>query len=115
MEPQIVPARNTPASAKAAGGAMIRRRPRRRRSKGDGMRRLAGWLGGTALLLAAGTAGATQSGIVAMRNWKVMDDCARKAQLAFPDFTAEANAKRDARLKECLTQHNLPPRTPLPR
>ena len=76
------------------------------------MKRLAGCLGAAALLLAP-PALATQSGIVAMRNWKVMDECARKAQEAFPDFTQEGNAKRDARLKECLAQHNLPPRTPL--
>lgn len=76
------------------------------------MKRLAGCLGAAALLLAQ-PALATQSGIVAMRNWKVMDECARKAQEAFPDFTQEGNAKRDARLKECLAQHNLPPRTPL--
>jgi hypothetical protein len=76
------------------------------------MKRWAWCLGAAALLLAE-PAAATQSGITAMRNWKAMDDCARKAQEAFPDFTEEANAKRDARLKECLAQHNLPPRAPL--
>ena len=78
------------------------------------MSRLSGCVAIVALLL-ANTAGATQSGITAIKNWSVMDDCAKKAQAAFPDFTAEANAKRDARLKECLAQHNLPPRAPLSR
>ena len=34
----------------------------------------------------------------------------KQAQTAFPDFTVEANAKRDAKLKECLAGKNLPPR-----
>jgi len=73
------------------------------------MNRLAVVLGLAALLL-AGPAAATQQGEIVMKSWKRMDDCARKAQLAYPDFTAEANAKRDAKLKECLNQGNLPPR-----
>ena len=43
-----------------------------------------------------------------MANWKVMDKCAKQAQIAFPDNNAEANAKRDAKLKECLSASNLP-------
>ena len=39
-----------------------------------------------------------------------MDKCANQAQRAFPDFTAKSNAKRDAKLKECLAGQNLPPR-----
>lgn len=62
------------------------------------------------LILAAATAQASQQGIQVIKNWKVSDLCAKKAQQAFPDFTAEANAKRDAKLKECLEQSNLPPR-----
>ena len=93
MEPQIARRRNTrPHDAGMAG-----------------MKRLTWWLGLTALL-AAGPAAATQSGLTAIRNWHAMDDCAHKAQQAFPDFTAESNAKRDAKLKECLEEHNLPPR-----
>jgi hypothetical protein len=65
-----------------------------------------------ATLLFAAPASATQSGITAIRNWHAMDDCAHKAQLAYPDFTPDSNAKRDAKLKECLEQHNLPPRAP---
>lgn len=56
---------------------------------------------------------ASQPGIVAMKNWKTMDHCAQQAQMAFPDFTAESNAKRDAQLKACLAGQNLPPREPL--
>ena len=66
-----------------------------------------------ALGLAAGTAGATSQGVGAIAHWKTMDSCAKQAQAAFPDFTPEANAKRDAKLKECLNANNLPPREPL--
>jgi hypothetical protein len=62
----------------------------------------------TALLAPA--ARASQQAIVAARNWKEMDLCAKQAQAAFPDFTPTANAKRDASLKECLERKNLPPR-----
>lgn len=64
-------------------------------------------------LLAASTAEATQQGVQAMVNWKLMDKCTRQAQAAFPDFTAESNAKRDASLKACLSSENLPPRPDL--
>ena len=53
---------------------------------------------------------ATDRGVQVMKNWKSSDQCARDAQAAFPDFTAEATAKRDAKLKECLAGRNLPPR-----
>ena len=66
-----------------------------------------------ALLLMPGAVRASQQGVGAMKNWKTADDCARQAQAAFPDFTAEANAKRDARLKECLEGKNMPAREPL--
>jgi hypothetical protein len=72
------------------------------------MKRLAPALLVSALL--AAPAVASQQGVVAVQNWKAMDLCNRQAQAAFPDFTAEANAKRDAKLKECLTGRNLPPR-----
>jgi hypothetical protein len=49
-------------------------------------------------------------GMVVMGRWKAMDNCTIAAQRAFPDFTAESNAKRDAKLKECLAGANLPPR-----
>jgi hypothetical protein len=81
-------------------------RPRRAGS----MNRLATVLG--LLALTAAPAGASQQGVVVTQNWKSMDGCAKQAQIAFPDFTAEANAKRDAKLKECLAGKNLPPREP---
>jgi hypothetical protein len=65
------------------------------------------------LALAPGAARASQQGLVVTKNWKVMDQCAKDAQTAFPDFTAESNAKRDAKEKECLEGKNLPPRAPL--
>ena len=64
------------------------------------------------LLLAPLGAGATQQGQSAIRGWKAMDNCARQAQTAYPDFSPEANAKRDAKLKECLSGNGLPPREP---
>jgi hypothetical protein len=58
-------------------------------------------------------AGATQQGQAALRGWKTADTCAKQAQTAYPDFSAESNAKRDAKLKECLSINGLPPRAPL--
>jgi len=65
------------------------------------------------LLLLAGTAQATQQGQGVVNSWKAADKCAKQAQAAYPDYNAEANAKRDAKLKECLNAGNLPPRQPL--
>jgi hypothetical protein len=66
-----------------------------------------------AIALSAGTAGATGQGMATIARWKTMDTCAKQAQAAFPDFTADANAKREAKLKDCLNANNLPPREPL--
>ena len=52
----------------------------------------------------------TSNAQTAIGRWKAMDTCAIQAQQAFPDSTADANAKRDAKLKECLAGQNLPPR-----
>jgi hypothetical protein len=57
--------------------------------------------------------GATQQATGVMKNWKTGDNCAKQAQAAFPDFTPEANAKRDAKLKECLEANRLAPRESL--
>jgi len=57
--------------------------------------------------------GASQQATGVMKNWKTGDNCAKQAQAAFPDFTPEANAKRDAKLKECLEANRLAPREPL--
>ena len=68
----------------------------------------------TALALWIGTAeAATQQGTSAILKWKTMDKCAKQAQAAFPDFSADSNAKRDAALQNCLNANNLPPREPL--
>jgi len=61
------------------------------------------------LALAPAVAWASQQGIVVMKNWKTMDQCAKEAQTAFPDYTAESNEKRAAKEKECLAKRNLPP------
>ena len=66
-----------------------------------------------ALLLFAGTGEASQQGQVVLNNWKAADKCAKQAQAAYPDYSAEANAKRDAKLKECLSGGNLAPRQPV--
>jgi hypothetical protein len=66
------------------------------------------------LIAAAATpAPATQQGTLVIRNWAEMDKCNREAQAAFPDYSAESYAKRDAQVKACLARHNLPPREPV--
>ena len=65
------------------------------------------------LLLLIGTAEASQQGNAVANSWKAADKCAKQAQAAYPDYNAEANAKRDAKLKECLNAGNLTPRQPL--
>jgi hypothetical protein len=65
------------------------------------------------LLLLIGPAEASQQGQTAVGYWKAADKCAKQAQAAYPDYSAEANAKRDAKLKECLNGGNLAPRQPL--
>lgn len=67
-----------------------------------------------ALALLPAAALASQQGVVVVQKWKLSDKCAQQAQAAFPDFTPEANAKREAKLKECLAGQNLPPREGVP-
>lgn len=57
----------------------------------------------------AAAAMASQPGQVVIKNWTVMDQCTQAARTAFPDYTADANAKREAKVKECLENKNLPP------
>jgi hypothetical protein len=66
----------------------------------------------TAVILLVPTAAHAIGGqaAIVMSKWQSMDKCAIEAQRLFPEFTAEANAKRDAKLKECLATQNLPPR-----
>jgi len=74
------------------------------------MQRAAALLAVLALLCPA--ARASQQGQQVILKWKGMDGCARQAQLAYPDATAEAGAKREAKFKECLNAAGLPPRGP---
>jgi hypothetical protein len=101
MEPQFFPKRNSAARAPVYD--------RRRRWP---MNRFVFLLVAGSLLWPIG-AGATQQGQSALRSWKTADSCARQAQTAYPDFSAESNVKRDAKLKECLNANGLPPRAPL--
>ena len=68
---------------------------------------------GAVLLLLTETAEASQQGQAVIGYWKAADKCAKQAQAAYPDYSAEANAKRDAALKNCLNGSNLAPRQPL--
>jgi hypothetical protein len=61
-------------------------------------------------LFAPSVVQASSQSIITQQRWKVMDKCAKAAQDAFPDFNAEANAKREAKLQECPVGQNLPPR-----
>jgi hypothetical protein len=65
-----------------------------------------------ALAISTTAAQATQPGQSALTNWKIMDICAKQAQTAYPDYTAESNAKRDAQLNQCLRNNILPSRQP---
>jgi hypothetical protein len=49
-------------------------------------------------------------GQMMMQRWSASDRCNATVQKAYPDYTAEGRAKRDALLKQCLTGQNLPPR-----
>jgi hypothetical protein len=61
-----------------------------------------------AALLPAGRAAADQNWKTSSSVWKQMDKCNRAAQKAFPDFTREANSKREAYRQQCLRNANLP-------
>jgi type II secretory pathway component PulL len=74
----------------------------------DAMNRLAICL--AILILAPGAAVASQQGVAVVQKWKLADKCTQQAQAAFPDFTPESVAKREAKLQECLAGQNLPPR-----
>ena len=40
--------------------------------------------------------------------WKAMQECAKQANLKFPDHTPEGNTQREAARQECLRAHRLP-------
>jgi hypothetical protein len=46
--------------------------------------------------------------------WKQRDNCTRAAQKQFPDYTAEAVAKRTAARQKCLRASNQPEGEPEP-
>jgi len=64
---------------------------------------LLGWL-----LLASPPAAADANWKTSSAVWKQMDACTRAARKQFPDYTAEANAKREAARQKCLRSSNLP-------
>ncbi len=68
------------------------------------------WLAAAMALAPGIAAAATAQGTTAIQRWKGMDNCARQAQTAFPDFSPNSNAKREAKLNDCLRANNLPPR-----
>ncbi len=61
-----------------------------------------------AALAAAPAARADQNWKTSSAVWKTMDDCTRAAQKAYPDYTRESNAKREAFRQKCLRNSNLP-------
>jgi hypothetical protein len=63
------------------------------------------------LTLPAAAMAYTSYGQQTVSKWVASDRCVQAAQKAFPDFSAEANAKRDTALKNCLASGNLPPRS----
>jgi hypothetical protein len=77
------------------------------------MRRSMVCLVAATLALVSGAAqAATAQATTAMQRWQGMDKCARQAQAAFPDYSPDSNAKREAKLSDCLKEGNLPPREP---
>ncbi len=61
-----------------------------------------------ALLLLTPPAGADQNWKTSSMVWRQMDNCTRAAQKAYPDYTPESNAKREAARQACLRNGNLP-------
>lgn len=61
-----------------------------------------------ALLLLSGPAGADSNWKSSSAVWQAMDRCTQAAQKAYPDYTRESNAKREAYRQACLRAGNLP-------
>jgi hypothetical protein len=68
---------------------------------------LALWLGVAALWLPT-AASADQNWKTSSAVWRAMDKCNDAAQKAYPDYTPESNAKREAARQKCLRGSNLP-------
>ena len=83
--------------------------------RGESVLRRVQWAGLVVLVFAVApwAATASQQGVIVSKKWQAMDACAKHAQTTFPDFTPEANAKREALLQACLAGQNLPPREQL--
>lgn len=111
MEPEIADRRNHPRPNRIK---RVASRDIVAIAAGNGSIRMYGRIWWRALVFAvlASQAHATGQGTSTMQKWRTMDTCAKQAQTAFPDFSAESNAKRDAKLKDCLHFNNLPPRQP---
>ena len=77
------------------------------------MKRLAHALAAVLLFSSATAQANSQQGRNVDANWRTADKCAKQAQAAYPDYSAESNAKRDTSLKDCLRLYNLTPRQPL--
>jgi hypothetical protein len=60
--------------------------------------------------LAPAVAYADGQGQQLMKKWVSSDRCSQQAYRKYPDYTAEALAKRDLEFKQCLAGANLPPR-----
>ena len=66
-----------------------------------------------ALTISGSAMAVTMNGNAMMQRWNASDRCAAQAQKQFPDYTPEANAKRDNAMKQCLANGYLPPRQDL--
>ena len=73
---------------------------------------------GCTLLLVAATALLGARPAIADANWKTssaiwrqMDNCTKAALKAYPDYTHESNARREALRRNCLRSSNLPGET----
>jgi hypothetical protein len=63
-----------------------------------------------ALLLPEKAVAYSLNGQQMMNRWAASDRCAAAAQRQFPDYTPEANAKRDQAMQQCLADNFAPPR-----
>ncbi|HXY98673.1 MAG TPA: hypothetical protein VEI03_01645 [Stellaceae bacterium] len=72
--------------------------------------KLCGALVAMAALFLAGAppAAADQNWKTSSAVWKAMDKCTDAARKAYPDYTRESNAKREAARQTCLRTGNLP-------
>jgi hypothetical protein len=74
------------------------------------VRKFCGALLAVAAMALAGAprAAADQNWKASSAVWKAMDKCTQEARKAYPDYTRESNAKREAARQACLRASNLP-------